>query len=260
MMVTGSTRGIGQAICERFAAEGASVVVTGRSTDDGRRVAAAIRERGGRAAFTPMDIAVENDVQEAVRFAVENFGGLTTLINNAAPSEMVTPGIGFDQPVADLSAERFAQIINVGLVGTVHAYRHALPVIRDSGGGSVVTISSATSIQGAPGLPAYSATKGALNALTRQIAVDYGADGIRVNALVVGFVMSGDIANSLDAHPEFGKALRESILTRTGRPEDVAAAAVFLASDDAEFITGACLVVDGGLSVKIHVPTLAPVQ
>jgi NAD(P)-dependent dehydrogenase (short-subunit alcohol dehydrogenase family) len=256
-LVTGSTRGIGEAIAHRFATEGASVVVTGRSTDDGERVQAAIREHGGQAAFVPMDISVEDDVKGAVEFAVSTFGRLTTLINNAAPSELVTPGIGVDRPIAELGAADFERILQVGLMGTVHAYRHALPALRDSGGGSVLTISSASAMQGTPGLPSYTAIKGALNALARQVAVDYAADQVRVNTLVVGYVMSGEIANTLDAHPEYGQALRDAHLTRIGRVDDVASAAVFFSSDEAEFITGASLAVDGGLTARINVPVLA---
>lgn len=256
-LVTGSTRGIGQGICERFAAEGASVVITGRSEEDGRRVETTIRERGQRAAFVPMDIGDEADVATAVRFAVQTFGKLTTLVNNAAPTEFVTPGVGYDQPVTQLSAERFDDILHVGLAGTMHAFRHAIPAIRDAGGGSVVTISSASAVMGTPGLPGYTATKGALNALTRQIAVDYAGDNIRVNALILGYVASGDLVNSLGAHPEYGKALRDMYLTRLGRVEDIAAAALFLASDEAEFITGSSLVVDGGLTARMQLPTLA---
>jgi NAD(P)-dependent dehydrogenase (short-subunit alcohol dehydrogenase family) len=169
----------------------------------------------------------------------------------------VTPGAGLDRPIADLPAADFERILRVGLLGTAHAYRYALPALRDSGGGSVLTISSAMSVLGVPGLPGYTATKGALNALTRQIAVDYAADQVRVNTMIVGFVMSGEMANTLEAHPEYGKALRDVHLTRTGRLEDVASAAVFFSSDEADFITGASLAVDGGVTARIDLPLMA---
>lgn len=233
-------------------------MITGRTESAGEEVCSSIRQTGGRAIYVPMDIAVESDVAAAVDNAVHEFGKLTTLVNNAAPSELVTPGIGVDRPLAELPATDFVRILEVGLIGTVHAYRHALPELAKSAGGSVLTISSASAALGVPGLPGYTAIKGALTALTRQVAVDYASAGIRVNALMVGYVMSGEIADTLDADPTYGPALRAVHLTRTGRLDDVAAAALFLCSDEAEFITGATLAVDGGLTARINLPE--PVQ
>lgn len=255
-LITGSTRGIGEAIARRFVAEGASVVVTGRSEDEGARVTESLAAAGGAAHFVRTDVSVESDVEHAVAEAERAFGKLTTLVNNAAPTEMVGPG-GVDTGVADLSDAAFDRIASVALNGMLHCCRHAVPAMTRAGGGSILNISSAASMLGVAGTSAYTATKGAMNALTRQMAVEYAARGIRSNALVVGFVLSSDMARAMAADPVLGSAMRSVQLTRLGEPDDIAQAATFLVSGEAAFITGALLAVDGGLTARMAVPDVS---
>ncbi|HTK61843.1 MAG TPA: SDR family oxidoreductase [Pseudonocardia sp.] len=255
VLITGSTRGIGRAIADRCAAEGAGVVVTGRTQSQGEQAVAEIEAAGGRAIFVRTDVSDETQIQAAVEAAVDHFGKLTVLVNNAAPMEDVVGATRRDTSIVELDPKVWAEISGVMLGGVMWSCKYAIPRMIEAGGGSIVNISSAASMLGVPQFSCYTATKGAINALTRSIAVDYGAQGVRSNAIVVGYVLSGDITALLSADPGFDRSMRAAHLTDLGTPEDVAAAAVFLASAEAKFITGVCLPVDGGLSCRLNVPT-----
>jgi len=255
-LVTGSTRGIGRAIAIRFAQEGASVIVTGRSRDEGAQVEQTIRDGGGRATYVATDLAREADVVAAVEAAVERYEKLTILVNNAAPTELMGPG-RLDRQVTELTNEGWDAIVLVGLKAVVWACKHAIPRMVDAGGGAIVNISSAASILGTPGLDAYTAIKGALNTLTRSMAVEYAADNIRSNAIVSGMVLTSEGAFKLMDDPVIGGATRAMHLTRLGVPDDIANAALFLASDEAAFVTGALLPVDGGVTCRMPVPDIS---
>ncbi|MGQ0805572.1 MAG: SDR family NAD(P)-dependent oxidoreductase [Actinomycetota bacterium] len=255
-LITGSTRGIGRATAVRFAEEGAAVVVTGRSTDLGAEVEREIRGAGADAIYVPMDVGNEEDVRAAVAAGVDRYGRLTTLVNNAAPTEIMGPGKQ-DRGVTDLENEGWDAILRVALTGVFWACKHAIPALIEAGGGSVLNISSGASVLGVPGLDAYTAAKGALNSLTRSIAVEYASANVRCNALVVGMVLTGEGAHVMAEDPVLGPAIRAIHLTRLGRPEDIANAALFLSSDEAEFVTGALLPVDGGVTAKMNVPDIS---
>jgi NAD(P)-dependent dehydrogenase (short-subunit alcohol dehydrogenase family) len=255
-IVTGSTRGIGRAIAVRFGKEGASVVVTGRTDDDGQAVEREIRDAGGEATFVRTDLAHEDDVIAMVRAAIERYGRLTTLVNNAAPTELMGPG-RLDRRVTELENDAWDSIMLVALKAVVWACKHAIPEIAKAGGGSIVNISSAASLLGTPGLDTYTAAKGALNTLTRSMAVEYAADGIRSNCIVSGMVLTSEGAFKMMEDPVIGGATRAMHLTRLGLPEDIANAALFLASDEAAFITGAVIPVDGGVTARMPVPDIS---
>jgi NAD(P)-dependent dehydrogenase (short-subunit alcohol dehydrogenase family) len=255
-LVTGSTRGIGEAIARRFAAEGAGVLITGRTQAAGRRLQEEIEREGGQALYVPTDLAHEDQIARAVRAAVERFGRLTTLVNNAAPTELMGPG-RTDRSLAEISDAAWDAILRVGLKALVWTSRHAIPHIAQAGGGSVVNVSSAAGTLGVGGLDAYTATKGAIDALTRSMAVEFAPRGIRVNCIAPGMVLTSPGAWKMMEHPLLGPATRALHLTRLGRPEDVAAAAAFLASDDAAFITGVHLPVDGGATARMNVPDIS---
>lgn len=255
-IVTGSTRGIGSATAERFAAEGAAVVVTGRSVEAGRDVERSIRAAGGEATFVPTDLAVEDDVVAMVRTATERYGKVTILVNNAAPTELMGPG-RLDRRVTDLTNEGWDAILRVGLTAVIWACKYAIPEMARAGGGAVVNISSAASILGTPGLDTYTCIKGALNALTRSLAVEYAPDGIRVNGIVSGMVLTSEGAHKMMDDPVIGGATKAMHLTRLGLPADIANAALFLASDEAAFVTGALLPVDGGVTARMPVPDIS---
>jgi meso-butanediol dehydrogenase / (S,S)-butanediol dehydrogenase / diacetyl reductase len=256
-LVTGGTRGIGAAIVQRMAEESARVAFTGRDTTRGADVEHGIRRAsGGDVRFIAADSTDDDEVRRAAEHTVETFGALTTLVNNAAPTDLTGAG-GHDGPVATMPVDGYRNIIRTGLDGLVFACRHAIPAIAESGGGSIVNISSGASVRGMPGVFAYTATKGAMDAVTRQMAVDYAKSNIRVNGVIVGSVdKSGEPGERLGslANPRIRKALEGIHLTRLGRPRDIANAVLFLASDEAAFITGALLTVDGGSSINPNLP------
>jgi 3-oxoacyl-[acyl-carrier protein] reductase len=255
-VVTGSTRGIGRAVAVRYAAEGAKVVITGRSQGAGAEVEREIRDAGGEAVYVPTDLAREDDVVAAMQTAVDRYGSLTTLVNNAAPTELMGPG-RLDRAVTEVDNDAWDAIMLVALKAVVWCCKHAVPRMVDAGGGAIVNISSAASILGVPGLDTYTAAKGALNALTRSMAVEFAPSNIRVNCIVSGMVLTSEGAHIMMDDPVVGPATRAIHLTRLGLPEDLANAALFLASDEAAFITGALLPVDGGVTAKMNVPDIS---
>jgi 3-oxoacyl-[acyl-carrier protein] reductase len=255
-IVTGSTRGIGRACALRFAEAGARVVVTGRTADAGRAVEEAITAAGGEALYVRTDLADESDVVAMVDGAVDRFGTVTTLVDNAAPTDLVGPG-RLDRRVTEITNEAWDAILRVGLQAVVGCCKYTIPVMAEGGGGSVVNISSAASLLGTPGITGYTVTKGALNALTRSLAVDHAAEGVRVNAIVSGMVLSSPGAAKLMDDPAIGGATRAMHLTRLGIPDDIAWAALYLSSDEAAFVTGAVIPVDGGVTCRMPVPDLS---
>jgi meso-butanediol dehydrogenase / (S,S)-butanediol dehydrogenase / diacetyl reductase len=231
-------------------------VVTGRTEADGASVVADIERAGGQATFVSADLEEQTEVQRLVDQAVDRFGRLDVLVNNGAATDLVGPG-GVDAPLLDLDTARWDAIVRGCTTTVVWSSQAALWHMADRGGGSIVNVSSAASGHGTPGMTAYSAAKAAVEALTRSIAVDYAAHGIRANSLVLGFIVSRPSHEARAADPVAGPALRAMHLTRLGRPEDVAAAALFLASDEASFITGTSLVVDGGATCRMPMPDLS---
>jgi 3-oxoacyl-[acyl-carrier protein] reductase len=239
-LVTGSTSGIGAAIATAFAAEGAAVVVTGRDRDRGGAVAAEVTSRGGRAAFLAADLTDERACDALVDGAVEELGGLTIVVNNAVATG--SP----DGPVGELTTETWESVLRVGVTAALWVTRRAIPHLRRAGHGSVVNISSRAAERGTPGLAAYTAAKGALNALTRSIAVDYATDGIRCNTISPGYVLND--RRDADLDPRRRARYEAMHLTRLGTAADVAHAAVYLASRESELVTGVNLPLDGGSS------------
>jgi meso-butanediol dehydrogenase/(S,S)-butanediol dehydrogenase/diacetyl reductase len=251
-LVTGSTKGIGRAIAEMFAAEGAAVVVTGRSMD-GVDIAEGIRARGGDAIFERADLTSESDVERLISVAVTHFGRLTVLVNNAAATDRTIPGAG-DGRVGDLSNEDCSQMLLAGLTGPVFwTTKHALPHLEAAGGGAILNISSTASIRGTLGIDAYATTKGAMNALTRQVAVGYGSKGIRCNAIICGWIITG----SRPRRPTYERLMKPvHLTTRFGQPTDIAYACTWLCSPEGEFVTGQTIIIDGGVTCRMPTPSL----
>lgn len=253
-VVTGSTHGIGRATAIRFAAEGANVVVTGRDENAGAEVLARIAEcGGGKATFVRSDLTDPAIGQSLAAAAVEAFGAPSVLVNNAASSDLVRNGV--DRAVSEIDDEAWMHILNVNLGGLMRVTRAVLREMMPARRGSIVNISSRAARVGVPGIAGYTAVKGAIESLTRSIAVEYSEFGIRCNAIQVSFVQVLDERKgrqSLDADkdPRFTKLL----LTRGGRPTDIANVALFLASSEAEFITGVVLPADGGASAVSGMP------
>lgn len=241
-LVTGATSGIGRAIALEFAAEGARVVVHGRDPGRGAAVVAAARDRGGEAHFVPADLADLATAETLVATAAERIGGLTVLVNNA-----VGASGGRDAAVGDLSTDYWETALRVNLTAPMILCRAALPHMLAAGHGSIVNVSSRQAERPSPGMAAYCASKGGLNALTRALAVEYGDRNVRANTLSPGFVVND--RRDADMDPDRRARYEAMHVTRLGNAQDCAYAAVYLASRESEFLTGINLQLDGGSSI-----------
>ena len=235
-LVTGAGAGIGRAIAETFSAAGASVAVTDRDAEAARRVAAAITEAGGKAIGGACDVTREQDLVGAVHLAVETFGRLTILVNNAG-------GGGprpFDMPMSDM---RFAFELN--LFSVFRLCQLAAPHMEQAGGGAILNITSMAGENKNQRMASYGASKAAENHLTRNIAFDLGPKNIRVNAIAPGATRTEALTKVLTSEVE-AKMLEHTPLKRLGEPADMANAALFLCSPAAAWISGQILTVSGG--------------
>jgi NAD(P)-dependent dehydrogenase (short-subunit alcohol dehydrogenase family) len=253
-LITGATQAMGEAIARRLAADGAAVLGVGRSEERGRAVADRLIADGYAADFVRADVGVEEQVAAAVAAAVERFGALDIVVNNAAALDSSTP----EAPVHLEPTSVFDSIMKVNLYGPFWFSKYAIAAMVSAGrGGSFINISSYAAQRGVAGIPAYTASKGALEALTRQIAADYAEHGIRANTVVLGS-MSVPRNAALHQDETMAAALRQGrMIERFGHPGDAASAVAFLASDRAGFITGTTLNVDGGLLAKAPVARVA---
>jgi NAD(P)-dependent dehydrogenase (short-subunit alcohol dehydrogenase family) len=241
-IVTGATSGMGRATARLFAQEGASVVASGRDPERGRALVDEIRAGGGRAEFVAGDVSRPETNERLVETCRRSFGGVDATVCCAG---MLGLGSATEVPV-----DTWRQTLAVNLDAIFYLLRAALPVLQERGGGSVVLVSSIAAFKGFPNHAAYCASKGALVALVRQLAIDYGPK-VRINALCPGPVDTPLIWASAVAFPDPAKAVEDvgkrTLLKRLGLPEDVARAALFLASEDSGWVTGTSLTVDGGI-------------
>ncbi|WP_052223512.1 SDR family NAD(P)-dependent oxidoreductase [Novosphingobium malaysiense] len=249
-VITGGTKGVGRGIAHRFAEEGASVVFTGRSEDLGRAVEREIRDAGGKAMFVRADLAIEEDCRNMIEVAEREFGPLSTLVNNAAATHM----IGTAHPHADkrmhlLSNETLDIMWKSDMYGFFWCCRYALRAMLANGRTdcSIINISSGAGAGGGGEMDAYAASKAAMNGVTLSMAGEYARSGIRVNAIVLGLINNGGGVAAILANDEMASAVTSHIpLPFVGEPDDIAWGAVYLASDQARYVTGALLPIDGG--------------
>lgn len=243
-IVTGGSKGIGAGIAGVFCAEGAAVVIASRGREEGGRMAAALQAAQGRAWFVPTDVTDSASIQALIQATVERFGKLDILVNNA--------GYHLSKNVEQTSEEEWEFIINTNLRSTFLCSKYAIPHLRQTRG-NIINISSMVGLVGQPNAGAYSASKGGQIAMTRGMALDFAADGIRVNALCPGWVQT-PLVEDWFSQQEDPEASRKYIfgahpLGRIGTVEECGKAAAYLASDDAAFVTGITLNLDGGITL-----------
>ena len=244
-IVTGAGSGFGEGIARRYAEEGAAVVVNDIAEAGARRVAREIGERGGKANVVLADVSRDADVKRLVESALETCGRLDIVVNNAGTTHR-------NRPLLEVDEEEFDRIYAVNVKSLFLTARHAVPHFRKAGGGCFVTIASTAGVRPRPGLTWYNGSKGAAIVTSRSMAAELGPDNIRVNVInpVIGETGLLEMFMGVPDTPENRKKFIASIpMGRMSRPLDIANAAVFLASDEAAFVTGACLEVDGGRCV-----------
>ncbi|QCC52721.1 SDR family oxidoreductase [Halapricum salinum] len=239
-IVTGGSTGIGRSAAIRFAEEGASVVVADVNVDDGEQTVAAITDAGGEATFVETDVSDEADVEAMVETAVETYGGLDFAFNNAGIEGET--GSASEQPTTN-----WERVIDVNLKGVFNCMRAEIPAMLESGGGSIVNTASIAGVVGFPGLSPYVASKHGVIGLTKTAAIEFSGDGVRVNAICPGVIETPMVQRSQEDSPEQMEQVKAATpMGRIGQPEEIGDAAVWLCSDDASFVTGESLVIDGG--------------
>ena len=241
-IVTGGNAGIGEAVAKRFADEGAAVVITGRRQAELDRVMGGIRNNKGNGLSVAGSVTDERHVREVTERTIDSFGRIDILVNNA--------GIGeFGKRLHETDDTMWANVVDVNLTGVFRMTRAVVAQMLKQGRGAIINISSVASLVGIPGAPAYAASKGGLDALTRAMAVDYAKDGIRCNVVNPGLIDT-PMAAPLMANPDMLQPiLSHYAFKRPGTPEEVANMVLYLASDEAAWVTGGTFTIDGGMTV-----------
>lgn len=242
-IVTGGNAGIGEAIAKRFADEGASVVITGRRQSELDRVVSGIRHNKGKALSVAGTVTDEAHAQDVAQRTLDSFGRIDILVNNA--------GVGdFGKRLHETEDTVWATLLDVNLTGVFRMTRAVLRQMLKQGRGVIVNISSVASLVGIPWGPAYAASKGGLDALTRALAIDYAKDGIRCNVVNPGLINT-PMAAPLMANPEMLQPIMAHYaIRRPGTSEEVAGMVLYLASDEASWVTGGTFTIDGGMTVS----------
>ncbi|NGZ95809.1 MAG: hypothetical protein CV089_06715 [Nitrospira sp. WS110] len=241
-VVTGGNAGIGEAIAKRFADEGASVVITGRRQQELDHVVNVIRLHKGTVLGVTGSVTDEAHVQDVIRRTLDSFGKIDVLVNNA--------GIGaFGKRLHETDDTTWANVIDVNITGVFRMTRAVIPQMMKQGRGAIINVSSIASLVGLSGLAAYTASKGALDAFTRAVAVEYAQDGIRCTVVNPGLIET-PMAASLMANPDMLQSiLAQYAIRRPGKPQEVANLILYLASDEATWVTGTTFPIDGGMTV-----------
>lgn len=242
-VITGAASGIGHATALLFAAERARVVLADVDEAGLERALATIRASGGEASAKRCDVSVEAEVRELLAFTLTTYGGLDTVFNNAGIEQPVTPS-------TEVAESLFDRVMDVNLKGTFFGCKHALPLLRARGGGTIVNNSSVSAFANVGGNVAYAASKGAVMSLTRVLAIEYARENIRVNAICPGVIDTEMNRRNLElaSNPEAAQArwMHATPMGRMGTPEEVAQTVLYLASSQSSFTTGVGLLIDGG--------------
>lgn len=247
-VITGGGLGIGRAISRELAREGARVAVTDIKDEEGRKVVEEIEEIGGTAIFRHLDTSDEENVRSVFSEIADEFGSINVLVNNAGIS-------GVNKPTHETTKEEWDNLMDVNVKGVFLCIKHVIPLMKKAGGGSIINLSSIYGLVGAADLPPYHASKGAVLLMTKNDALFYAKDNIRVNSIHPGFIWTPLVEDLAEESPGGVEAFREELDSRhpighVGEPEDIAYGAVYLASDESKFVTGSELVIDGGYTAK----------
>lgn len=246
-VVTGGARGIGRSACSLLAQEGATVAVTDILDEEGRRAADGISRTGATARFWHLDVANETEVARVLSDIARSFGGIDVLVNNAGIT-------GVDKPTHEITEPEWDKVMAVNLKSVFFCTKHAVPYMQSAGAGSIINLSSIYGIIGAGDVPPYHASKGAIRLMTKNDAIIYARDGIRVNSIHPGFIWT-PLVEKFAADRGEVDTIRAQIesrhpLGKVGEPDDVGWGVVYLASDESKFVTGSELVIDGGYTAQ----------
>lgn len=249
-IITGGSRGIGAATCKALAREGAAVAVTDVLDDEGHAIAEHINSTGGQARFWHLDVTDEAAVEYVLGEVAHAFGKIDVVVNNAGI-------VGVSKPTHETTIEEWEHVLNINVHGVFLCTKHAVPHLRRAGGGCIINLSSIYGIISSSGFPPYHASKGAVRVMTKTDALLYAQDKIRVNSVHPGAIWTPLLVEDVVAHssPEGLEAFRRKLESLTplghiGEPDDVAYGIVYLASDEAKFVTGSELVIDGGYTAR----------
>lgn len=247
-VVTGAALGIGRAAAVLLGREGAHVAVTDINESAGKEVVELIRQAGGSAEYWSLDTSDEANVQTVFAEVVERFGPINILVNNAGIA-------GINKPTHEVAREEWNAVININVNGVFYCTKHVIPVMRRAGGGSIINLSSIYGMIGAADLPPYHASKGAVTLMTKNDALFYASDAIRVNSVHPGFIWTPLVEDLGKQSPQGVDAFRRELDSRhpighVGEPDDIAYGILYLASDESRFVTGSELVIDGGYTAR----------
>ncbi len=246
-VVTGGSLGIGRSACKLLAQQGAKVAITDIKDEEGKKLAEEIKNKDGVARFWHLDVSKESEVQEVFSQIDKEFGSIDCLVNNAGIS-------GTDKPTHELTEEQWNKVMSVNVNGVFLCTKHAIPYMKKKGKGSIINLSSIYGIIGAPDIPPYHASKGAVRLMTKTDALMYAKDNIRVNSIHPGFIWTPLVENYLkeQGSVEEGRKKLDSLhpIGHVGEPDDIGNAVVYLSCDESKFITGSELIVDGGYTCK----------
>lgn len=241
-LITGGSRGQGATEADLFVKEGAKVVIADILEPEGNAVVAQIREGGGDASFIRLDVTSEDDWQDAVEFTLNTYGRLDILINNAAIYKRT--------PIVQTGLDEWNRIMDINSTGVFLGTKHAVPAMQKSGGGSIINISSTAGLVGSERGSAYGASKGSVRLFTKYTAIQHAGDGIRANSIHPGPIDTEMIKENISTPEDRAESEARVPLGRIGTVMDVAYGALFLASDESSFMTGAELVIDGGVTAR----------
>ncbi len=248
VIVTGGAVGIGRSACNLLAQEGAHVAITDILDEEGEKAAAEIQNAGGKAIYRRCNVAKEEEVAAAFKDVKKEFGRIDVLVNNAGVA-------GVDKPTHEITEEEWDQLMAVNVKGVFFCTKHAIPYMKENGGGSIINLSSIYGIIGAADIPPYHASKGAVRIMTKNDALLYAADKIRVNSVHPGYIWTPLVEKLAKESGEGVEKFRQQLDSRhpighVGEPDDIGWGVVYLASDESKFVTGSELVIDGGYTAQ----------